>query len=94
MALPVGILQGSLVAMLHHSNAEHFEKVLSCIIEKTEESLKSLEEVDSIDDRQLEQSIKKLYISLHCLSVVAGIRQGSKIAGTLFRLRFKSVPGC
>ncbi|EGG04265.1 uncharacterized protein MELLADRAFT_108574 [Melampsora larici-populina 98AG31] len=79
-SLSGGVAQGALIALLHHTNAEHFESVLADILSRTRDHLKSLETNADTPIIKNGHPAPALQVCLQSLSVIAGVRQGSKIA--------------
>lgn len=86
--LAPGVLQGTLIAVLHHAHVEHFEKTLSGIIARTNECIGCFELCQETEHQIGDvDNVSALRVHLQSLSVIAGVRQGSKIAGMLLLLR-------
>ncbi|KAG0148535.1 hypothetical protein CROQUDRAFT_75385 [Cronartium quercuum f. sp. fusiforme G11] len=92
VSLSTGVLQGALIAVLHHSNAEHFDSVLSHMISKTKDCFNSLESgPTNTEHTDGSRTILSLQVSLQSLSVIAGVRQGSKVSESKKAETFKAL---
>lgn len=79
-SLSGGVAQGALIALLHHSSAEHFESILTDILSRTRDCLKYLETNSDPPTMKNDHPAPALQVCLQSLSVIAGVRQGSKLA--------------